>query len=339
MFRLATLLTVLLAACGSGVQQDPNSGSLFTWSARAALPLPRTDHALVGLGGKLYALGGFSGSTLARVDAYDPASDTWTRRADLLTARREFAAGALNGKIYAACGMSWSDPNAVTYVNTTEQYDPVADAWTTRAPCPIGPASNNVYGNEHVGGSAAANGRLYMVVFNVIAPGGAATYEYDPVADHWTTKAPPPFSSDIYALADVNGALYLLASQSYGANPRAESKLAQYDPASDVWIIRAPLAGVWWPGLAAVNGKLYAVGGATATGGFNSPPGVRATGVLGSVNEYDPAADRWTRRGQLGVARLSPGAAVLGSSLYVTGGSSATSQFAPAPLATVEEGQ
>src|SRR5256885_5614899 len=44
--------------------------------------------------------------------------------------------------------------------------------------------------------------------------------------------------------------------------------------------------------------SLYAVGGATATGGFNSPPGVRATGVLGSVNEYDPAADRWTRRSE-----------------------------------------
>jgi N-acetylneuraminic acid mutarotase len=338
MFRFATLFIALLAACGPGVQQDPKSASAFSWSARAALPVPRTDHALLGLAGKLYALGGFSGSTLARVDAYDPASDTWTRRADLLTARREFAAGALNGKIYAACGMSWSDPNAVTYVNTTEQYDPVADVWTTRAPCPIGPASNNIYGNEHIGGAAAANGRLYMVVFNVIAPGGAAIYEYDPVADHWTTKAPPPFSSDTYVLADLNGALYLLASQSNGANPRAESKLAQYDPAGNVWIIRASLPGVWWSGVAALNGKLYAFGGAAATGGFNSPPGVRPTSVLASVNEYDPTADQWTSRGQFGVARLSAGTAVLGTSLYVTGGSSATSRIAPVPLATVEAG-
>jgi Kelch motif len=52
----------------------------------------------------------------------------------------------------------------------------------------------------------------------------------------------------------------------------------------------------------------------------------------------DPAADQWTRHGQFGVARLLPGAAVLGTSLYVTGGSSATSQFAPVPLATVEAG-
>jgi len=336
MFRFAPLLAALLAACGPGVQQDPNSG--FQWSARAALPVPRTDHALVGLGGKLYAVGGFSGSTLARVDSYDPASDTWTRKADLLTARREFAAGALNGKIYAACGMSWSNPNAVTYVGTTEEYDPAGNVWTTRAPCPIGPASNSVYGNEHIGGSAAANGRLYMVVFNVIAPGSAATYEYDPVADHWTTKAPPPFSSDTYALADLNGVLYLLASQSNGANPRAESKLAQYEPTSNSWIIRASLPGVWWPGLASVNGKLYAVGGATATGGFSSPPGVRPTSVLASVNEYDPVADQWTGRRRFGMARLLPGAAVLGTTLYVTGGSSATSQFAPVPLTTVEAG-
>jgi len=103
-------------------------------------------------------------------------------------------------------------------------------------------------------------------------------------------------------------------------------------------IIRASLPGVWWPGLASVNGKLYAVGGATATGGFSSPPGVRPTSVLASVNEYDPVADQWTGRRRFGMARLLPGAAVLGTTLYVTGGSSATSQFAPVPLTTVEAG-
>jgi hypothetical protein len=83
--------------------------------------VPRADHALVSLEGSLYAIGGYSGSTRARVDRYDPASDTWTGRADMQSARREFAAGALNGKIYVACGMSWTNPNAVTWCASNDQ--------------------------------------------------------------------------------------------------------------------------------------------------------------------------------------------------------------------------
>jgi Kelch motif protein len=344
--RLPVILMVstLLAACGPGVRQDtgsnPDGGSLptgFSWSARATLPIPRTDHAAVVLGGKLYSIGGFSGSTLAEVDQYDPASNTWTRKRDLQAARREFAAGAVNGKIYVACGMSWTDPNAVTYVKTTEEYDPASDTWTTRTGgCPIDfAATNSVYSNVHIGG-AAANGRLYMVVFNVGAPGGTATYEYDPAADKWTSKAPPPFRSGPYSVAELGGSLYALSSQSNGANPFAESRLAQYDPVGDVWIIRAALAGVWWSALVAANGKLDAFGGVVATGGFTSPPGVRATSVIPAVNEYDPATDRWTTRNPFGVARHSAGAVLLGTDVYVLGGSSATNQFAAVPVTAVE---
>ncbi len=170
-----TMLAVFLgaaSACGGSSETPIISG----WSSRGALPVPRADHALVSLGGQLYAIGGYSGSTLARVDRYDPASNTWTRRSDMQSARREFAAGALNGKIYVACGMSWSNPNAVTYVTSTEEYDPAADTWTTRAPCPMDPAVNSVYPNVNIAG-AVANGRLYVIVFNVATAGFYLTWE------------------------------------------------------------------------------------------------------------------------------------------------------------------
>jgi N-acetylneuraminic acid mutarotase len=327
MNRIGLLTSMLVVACGGSGPQA------FSWTSRAGLPVPRTGHAAVSLGGKLYVIGGFSGSTLARVEQYDPASNSWTRKADLHSARREFAAGAANGKIYVACGMSWSDPNAVTYVTTTEEYDPVADTWTERAPCPAVPAVNNIYGNAHIGGTSS-NGRLYVAV---ATPSSAAMYEYDPVGNTWASKAAPPFGLGQYALAESGAQVYLLASQSNSANPGTTSKLAVYDPAGDFWILRAPLGGVWWAGLVASGGKLYTVGGVGVTGGF-SPPAVRPTSVLSAVNQYDPTSNQWTSAGNFGAARHSLGAAVLGTDVYVTGGSSATSEFSPTPVTTVEAG-
>jgi hypothetical protein len=232
--------------------------------------------------------------------------------------------------------MRWTDPNAVTYVMTAEEYDPAANTWTQRAPCPMDPAFNNVYGNVHIRG-ASANGRLYLVVGNTNTPGSAATYEYDPTGNAWTTKAPPPFGLADYAVAELDGKIYLLASQSNGANPGATSKLAQYDPGANVWIIRASLSNIWWAGLVGSGGKVYALGGAGVSGGF-APPSVRPTGLLAAVYEYDPASDAWRDRGGFNVARHTLGAAALGTDLYVTGGSSSSNEFAPTPVATVEKG-
>jgi hypothetical protein len=208
---------------------------------------------------------------------------------------------------------------------------------------PINYPSNTVYGTVHIGG-AVANGRLYLMAFNANAAGSTATYEYDPGADKWTTKAPPPFGSR-YAVAAFGQSLYLLASQDNRANPSAESRLAEYDPMTDIWAIRASLPGVWWSALAAANGKLYALGGVAVDG-------IRAASVIAGVNEYDPATDRWLARGQLGVGRHSAAAATsevvlikrdpatgIGSgtdTLYVIGGASSRNPVAPGPLAAVE---
>ncbi|HEY6105173.1 MAG TPA: kelch repeat-containing protein [Anaeromyxobacteraceae bacterium] len=323
-----TLLAVFLgmaSACGGSSETPPSSGN---WASRAPLPLPRADHAFVGLGGKLYALGGYSGSTLARVDRYDPASDAWTRMADMQSARREFAAGALNGKIYVACGMSWSNPNAVTYVTTTEEYDPVANTWTTRAPCPMDPAVNSVYTNVHIAG-AAANGRLYVMVFNNNTAGLAATYEYDPGANTWATKAAPPFTYAHYSVAELGGTLYLLASAHLGGGVPAASEFARYDPVGDTWVIRQSLTSALGSALVGFGGKVYAVGGVRSSGG--------SWVAIRDVNRYDPATNTWSSAGQLGAARYLAAAATPGTGLYVAGGSSTGDHYAPMPLETVEE--
>jgi N-acetylneuraminic acid mutarotase len=318
---LSVLVLSLFLAC-SGDGTGPSSPK---WTTRAPLPLPRTDHRVVVLGGKLYVLGGYSGSTLARVDEYDPVTDAWTRKADMATARRNFAAGVINGKIYVSAGMSFTDPNGVTYLTTTEEYDPVANTWTTRAPCPLDPATNNVLGNVSITGGAA-NGHLYVMVFNTNISGFTKTHEYDPGTDTWTTKAPPPFSYADYTMGTLGpNTLYLLASAA------GSSQFAQYDGVNDTWLIRTGFPGRW-AGLGEANGKLYAAGG-VATNSQGEP-----SGLLASVREFDPTANQWIDVAGLSSRRHSVAVAGLNGKLYVIGGSSALNYYAPVPEATVEEG-
>lgn len=302
--------------------------SVFDWTVKAPLPVPRADHALVAVGGKLYALGGFSGSTLARVDAYDPATNGWAQVAPMASARREFAAAAVGGKIYVACGMDWSDPNHVAYVKSTEEYDPATNTWRQRAPCPVDAPFTEVYGNVHIGGAVAA-GQFWLLAFVSGAEHAATLWAYDAASDRWTSKSSPPFLYARFSATELNGKLYVVASDTAPGTTRTQSSLGEYDPATDTWVIRSALPGVWWSALAASDGKLYTLGG---SGGGSS-------GAFSEVNEYDPAGDHWASAGKLLLPRHSAAAASLdGHGLWITGGSTSATDLQATPTASVELG-
>jgi hypothetical protein len=79
----------------------------------------------------------------------------------------------------------------------------------------------------------------------------------------------------------------------------------------DSWNIMASMpTGRWSLGVAAANGKIYALGGIT----FGEPVGI-------SVNEeYDPATNTWTTKAQMLSGRHSFGIAVYQDKIYVVGG-------------------
>jgi hypothetical protein len=100
-------------------------------------------------------------------------------------------AAASNGKIYAIGGA------------TVEEYDPVADTWTTKASMPIA--------RDYPGVAAASNGKIYAIG-GVGQSGGLATVEeYDPTTDTWTTKANMPTARYFLGIAAArNGNIYAI---------------------------------------------------------------------------------------------------------------------------------
>jgi len=225
---------------------DPASD---TWTTRASLPTPRKDLGAATVGGILYAVGGntgckcsvTSGGPVGTVEAYDPATDTWTTKAPMPTARDYLGVAAVDGIIYAVGG---SDA-AGNVLTTLEAYDPATDTWTTKAPMPTARFNPAV---------AAVNGVLYAV-------GGynSATVEaYDPLTDTWTTKAPMPTALWSVAAAGMDGVLYAVDKSDLDVKA-----LRAYDPATDTWTAKAPMLSnnMSFFGVAAVAGRLYAVGG------------------------------------------------------------------------------
>jgi N-acetylneuraminic acid mutarotase len=107
---------------------DPNTN---TWTPLASMVgAAREGLAATTLNGKIYALGGYDGSSFFNIaEVYDPSTNTWTMIAPMGTARAGLAATTVNGKIYALGGTDGSST-----FNIAEAYDPSTNTWTTIAP-------------------------------------------------------------------------------------------------------------------------------------------------------------------------------------------------------------
>lgn len=95
-------------------------GSPGSWTAMAPMTTARTQLVAAAVGGKLYALGGNTGSgTSGEVEVYDPGNNTWTSKTPLSPPRPFLSASALNGLIYAPT------------VDAMHVYNPATDSWIT----------------------------------------------------------------------------------------------------------------------------------------------------------------------------------------------------------------
>ena len=114
-----------------------------------SMPTPRAHLVLVAAGGKLYAIGGDTGSNnsgvTAVVEIYDPAQNQWFARMPMSTPRNFFVGGALNnGATIVVSGGA---------VPPTELYDVASDSWT------VGAAMSGTGG---LGSATVANNALWV---------------------------------------------------------------------------------------------------------------------------------------------------------------------------------
>lgn len=131
----------------------------------------------------------------------------------------------------------------------------------------------------------------------------------------WTKMAPLPVGVAEVGVAALDGKVYEVGGTEQVGNgpPTWNSSLTMmYDPTTDTWRQRAPLPhGLTHVGLAALDGKLYAIGGFT---------NIVHMGAVDSAYVYDPRDNRWSALPKLSGPRGSVGVVAVDGKIEVFGG-------------------
>ncbi len=131
----------------------------------------------------------------------------------------------------------------------------------------------------------------------------------------WSDRAPLPTGRAEIGVAEIGGKIYVIGgTEGDGHNPSswATTSTTVYDPARNEWRQAAPLPhGLSHPGVAVLDGKLYAIGG------FMTPVHLQPQN-LGFV--YDVQENRWTALPKISSQRGSVAVAAVDGKLHIFGG-------------------
>lgn len=178
------------------------------WTQLAAFPGTNRGGAVgFGVNGLGYITGGVDqiGSNYdSTLWQYDPTANSWAQKTHMPTPGRVYAvAFGLGGKGYVGMGSANLVTANLSYLKDFWEYDPVADSWTQKANfgggtrCYAIGFSIGGYGYAGTGQDTATvnyYGDLVTALINK-----KDFWQYDPVADTWTQKAPFAGSGRVYA--------------------------------------------------------------------------------------------------------------------------------------------
>ncbi|MFD1324323.1 S8 family serine peptidase [Micromonospora sonneratiae] len=286
---------VAYGAAGNVAQAAPQVDD--AWTRVADLPAAVFDNAAVTLDGKVYSIGGGSGTgNEKKIWVFDPAANAWTALPDMPSARAKPSAAAVNGKIYVLGG--WASGG--TPVATVDVFDPAAGTWSTLSgvtnPSPASAA-----------GTAVVNGKIYLTggCLDGNCTDSNKLVVFDPAAGSFSTGANYPHAVSWIACGGIGDNVYCAG----GTGETEYTDGYVYSPASDGWTALPTMpAELWGSQYAAAGGLLVLAGGVTAG----------STAVSNRTLAYDPAAGSWLELPNAQFSRYR-GAAACGA--YKIGGS------------------
>jgi len=306
------VVALAIGACGeddAGSQADasvPGDGRnpQAGWVPLPATPVAIQEIGVAALGGKIYTVGGFIGSTVtANVYAYDIASGAWAEVMALPIAAHHVNLAVAGGKLYVVGALATF---SFTPVNDVYEYDPAQDMWTQKASLPTGFERG-----------ASAVGVIDGVIYVAGGSGAAQSVDqftsYDPELDtHDTTLPTLPAALNHLVGGGVGGKFYAIGGRDIGITG-IKNTTYEYDPAQNTWTDKSAMPTARG-GTAAgiVDEKIIVVGG--------EGNAAVSSGVFPQTEMYDPATDTWTSLSDMRTPRHGMGAAGDGGVLYVPAG-------------------
>jgi hypothetical protein len=334
LLSLAFVIVMPLALAQRQVSEGPLAPSDVCpnpWQLVANMPQDLYGAAGASDGTYSYHAGGYSfssGTTLNTLYRYDPVANSWTTLAPMTTAGAIMASAVYyptTNVIYVFGG-----EDAVTGVNSnaTRIYNIASNTWSAGANMPD---VRSFMGS----GYNSANGKIYLVSgYNTgfVDSAQPDTWEYDPVANTFTSKLDFPHPAGGMASGVINGHLYV-------AGGRDAANLVinlnwDYDIAANTWTARTPMP----PGNTNVTGSgvaldnLWAFGGGNPFGPIHRGGSTKAAFAVWRVKgqpvpdttngavRYDPATDSWSTAPSMNVVRSFTSGAAIVDKLIAAGG-------------------
>lgn len=240
----------------------------------------------------------FPSTSAAETQTSADLSERWQQLAPMPAPRQGMAVAVYGEEIYTIAGEGPEGVSGMVF-----RYSPEQDAWQTLQTKP----------------TAVADVQGVLIGEKIYVPGGrdssgapvTALEIYDPRRDVWETGADLPAAVSAYALADLEGLLYLFGGWD---GETALDTVWVYDPAADRWTQGTSLPIPCYDARAvALTDRIVVLGGRTQTR------------VLSDARVYFPSRDvngegPWEAFVDLPEGRSAFGAASIYDSVYVVGG-------------------
>jgi N-acetylneuraminic acid mutarotase len=236
------------------------------------------------------------------------------KEAPLVKRFRQSYAGVIHGEALRA--------GTVEYLVEAVDGDGNRAAWPASAPrLPWSATVTPPGGRKNRKTSFAA----WLLLWAFLAAGGTADGASAPApgSARWEPLPRLPVARHDLQLVAADGRLYAVS----GAHEQTIADVERYDATKNAWTNVAPIPEPrGWFGAAAIDGRIYCVGGKRIRSGEEQKADGRAGHYQyrASLNIYDPGADRWSAGPPMRAARAGLAAAGLDGKLYAVGGSEPT---------------
>lgn len=312
----ASVVALLMAAAPASAQK---------WETAAPVPQGAEEVYGIASGGKMYVFGGLAPGwkPMGMVMEYDPATNQWTRKRDMPAYQHHVSLAELNGRIYMFGGYRLPEKGNATWipVNNTWEYDPKSDTWRELAAAPTVRGSAN---------AVAVDGKIHVIGGAALPPGikddwihpsrniSIGTHEvFDPAKNAWDKRADMPTPRNHAAAGVIGNRIYVVGGRAgsvFIPNALNLDIVEEYNPATDQWVLRAPMptarsAGAW----GVYEGRIYVAGGE-----------IRHRDIWGTyttVEAFDPKSNSWARLPPMPLPRHGLAGDFIGNRFHLISGS------------------
>lgn len=279
--------------CGSLVPSNiAYNPSTDSWTILSPMPTPRELLGVAAVGGKIYAIGGYSNCcNSSSTEVYDPASSSWSEKSPMPIPTADFATAAVDDVIYV---MGGQNPQGLT--RAVWAYNTTSDRWSPKTSMPL------YLPFLGVPSAAALNGSIFVAPNNTRhpdSPAGSLVYNID--GDTWTGSWDgPPFRNSAgkvvslysYAMATLSDKIFLIGGIDASNDGNPTTYNLEYDLATGSWTRRQDMPTAREGLLAAsANGIIYAIGGCCGSGDRSSVANEAYT--LSGTGGTGPSQNNW----------------------------------------------